>query len=108
MTKPQDIDLEELEDKGICTECGAIIHHTAHYCEFCKLRVSVPIEIEPIVLFFKQFLANKLNRIENEIDVWKEKQCDCFDDNKNKADEECFSCSQLRIVNKLIRKEFTK
>jgi len=64
MIEPESIDLKELEDKGICTECGAIIHHTAHYCEFCKLRVSVPIEIEPIVLFFKQFLANKLNRIE--------------------------------------------
>jgi|SRR3990167_9296035 len=64
MIKPEDINLKELEDRGICTECGAIIHHTAHYCEFCKLRVSVPIEIEPIVLFFKQFLADKLNRIE--------------------------------------------
>ena len=64
MIKPEDINLKELDDRGICTECGAIIHHTAHYCEFCKLRVSVPIEIEPIVLFFKQFLADKLNRIE--------------------------------------------
>jgi len=91
MTKPQDIDLKELRV------------NSASYNPNNKLKFDI-IGDDAI----KQFLANKLNRIENEIDVWKEKQCDCFDDNKNKADEECFSCSQLRIVNKLIRKEFTK
>ena len=107
MIKPKDIDLKELEDKGLCTECGAIIHTTDHYCESCKSRVAVAVEIEPVVLFFKQYLSDKLNRIEKEID---ERKMEALNRFFNKG----FPSATIKLIEKeydefkqIIHREFT-
>ena len=84
MIKPQDIDLKELR----------FIRFKIPYTGTTGYNV-------------KQFLADKLNRIEKEIDESKERLCFCYSENKDKEDEECVSCSLIRMLKPIIRKEFT-
>ena len=103
MIIPQDISLKELEYKGLCTECGTIISDTDHYCNTCKSRVVSAIEIEPITIFFKQFLADKLNEVEKGID---DKYSNIGHSIINPRNEIC-DCERCK-VKQIIKKIFTE
>lgn len=96
MFKPQDIDLKKLEDK-LCHHSMCIRYDSnKHYTEFDV----------------KQFLANKLNRIEKEIDILHKKELSevSSDIKEPMSIEDAYIHGRMQGLSKskqIIRKEFT-
>jgi len=82
MIKPQDIDTKELENRIVCK-----IANPDNQREYLNCYTEVIIQ---------QFLSDKLNRIENEIDYW------------NLALSISVDKKELIQLKQIIRKEFTK
>ena len=91
--KAESIDLKELE-KRIC-DCADFEHYQTHTqdCNF---------------IFVRQFLADKLNRIENEINIYHGKVEGIYYHKGNKWRNQSFRMISLKELHKIISKEFTR